>query len=76
LAQKIPFGDIVFSDSTHRDYMNEMKVAYSKARARGISEVVLSKERELQSRLKSAQENASVRLAASHGEFLAAKRYD
>jgi hypothetical protein len=54
----------------YRDYMNDMEVVYSKSRSLGISEVVLRQVREVQSRLSSAQENAAVRMAASHGEFL------
>jgi hypothetical protein len=54
----------------HRDYMNEIEVVYSKSRSLGISEAVLNRLREVQSRLSSAQENASVRKAGSHGEFL------
>jgi Phosphotransferase enzyme family len=54
----------------HSDYMNEMELLYSRSRSRGISQAVLTQVREVQSRLSSAQENASVRMAASHGEFL------
>jgi hypothetical protein len=54
----------------HGDYMNEMQVVYSKSRSRGISQAVLTQVRDVQLRLSSVQQNASVRMAASHGEFL------